>query len=257
MVLDRHVLTRTPRGLRRRALCHRAWGAGAAMLGIALVVAAGIGLAAVPDLMDDEQAFHTARPCSGTVVGDCLREVRATVRGTVIRDRAKDSEHTLKLAGPRPVPAELDMGSSEPLLERLKAGDMVMVTVWRDYATAVSKDGLTQRSADTPEGEPLIAASVAVALLSCGLFAALAGGVVLARAPTYAAEGLPGLLVLRGKQALGSALCAFPASVFGTWTGPWGVVALWAVLSGAVWGLMRRLESRRAGRHTRQPTPSR
>lgn len=187
-----------------------------------MLLAAGLTLAAVPDLMAAERAYRAARPCAATITDDCPRTVQATVRGTVIRERTKDSEYTLELTGPWPVPGDLDMGDSEPLLRHLHAGDRVTVTVWRDYATAVRKDGVTQHSAETPEGEPLFATAAALALLSVGLFDAFTGGNVLVHARGYAAQGLPAVFALRGKQALAGAFCAVPAGLFGIRTGLWG-----------------------------------
>ncbi|TFV33207.1 hypothetical protein E4K10_30535 [Streptomyces sp. T1317-0309] len=236
-------------------LWHRFWGAAAALLGSAMVLGNALSLATVPDLMADERAFHAARPCAATASYDCLRTLQSTVRGTVIREQAKNSEYTLRLTGTRPVPSSLHMGDSAPLLRQLRAGDLVTVTVWRDYATAVSKHGVPQPSADTPEGEWLFATAGALAPLSVGLFVAWAGMSVLTHAPDYAALGLPASVALRGKQALGSAFCAIPAGLFGPWTGQVGVIALWAVLTGLVWTVTRRLDARSKGRHTRPLMP--
>ncbi|WP_340377604.1 hypothetical protein U5640_22705 [Streptomyces sp. SS7] len=96
-------------GLRSGVLWHRCWGTCAALLGTALLTIAGVSLLIVPDLMADERAFLAARPCTATVADDCLHSVQATVRGTVIREQPKNSEYTLRLDGPRPVPCELDM----------------------------------------------------------------------------------------------------------------------------------------------------
>ncbi|MEU3348782.1 hypothetical protein ABZ723_28085 [Streptomyces sp. NPDC006700] len=135
------------------------------------------------------------------------------------------------------------MGGAEPLLRHLRAGDVVTVTMWRGYATAVSKDGVTQHSDDTPEGLPLWATAIALALLAAGLFAAYAGGHAVARAPVHAATGLPTRLRKRGLQAIGAVFCAVPAGMFGMWTGPVGVIVLWAVLVGVLLVATRRLDA--------------
>jgi hypothetical protein len=242
-------------GLRPRALWHRCWGTCAALLGIALLLAAVAVLLIVPDLMADERAFLAARPCTAAVTDDCLHSVQATVRGTVIREQPKNSEYTLTLDGPRPVPGELDMDGSGPLLKDLRAGEKVTVTVWRDYATAVSKDGVTQHSSDTPEGEPQFAVAGALAVLPVGAFAVYAGGNALVRARTYAARGLPGHFVPLGKRTLGAALCALPAGAFGMWRGgPIAVAVSWVLLAGLVWAVTSRLEARGRGRHARPVT---
>ncbi|MFD8386221.1 hypothetical protein ACFV2X_48300 [Streptomyces sp. NPDC059679] len=195
---------------------------------------------------------RAAGPCPARSSGeDCLRTTAATVRDTVIRDEGKTSEYTLKLTGPRPVPAEVDMGAADPLLRRLRAGDRVTVTMWRDYAIAFSKDGVRQETDDTPAGEPVFVTALALAFLSVGLFVAHTGGVEVLGAPRHAVHGLPGSLVTRGKLAVGAALCAILAGVGGEFTNPIGVVVAWTVLAGLLWPLIRRLDGRRAGRHAR------
>jgi hypothetical protein len=141
------------------------------------------------------------------------------------------------------------MSGADPLLRHLRAGDVVTVTVWRDYTTAVGKDGVTQHSDDTPEGQAAFAAAFALALAALGFFAAYAGGNAVAHAPGYAATGVPARLVLRGKLAVTAAACALPAGLFGVWTGPVGVIVLWSVLAGLVLAVSRRLDVPARGRH--------
>ncbi|WP_158072104.1 hypothetical protein [Streptomyces sp. CB01580] len=114
------------------------------------------GLAIVPDLIEDEKAFGTATACTApsSLQDDCRRSFDATVTRTVIRDQARSSEYTLYVDGPARVPRSIDVGGSEPLLKRLRPGDNVTVTMWRDYATAVRQGKVSQETADTPEGEP-------------------------------------------------------------------------------------------------------
>ncbi|MFF2211470.1 hypothetical protein [Streptomyces antibioticus] len=230
----------------------RIWGSCLALLGLALLLVAAAGALLVPDVVADERAFRAARPCAGTDTGDCLRSVPATVRGTLIREQPRNYAYVLELDGPRPVPGDLDMGGADPLLEKLRAGDRVTVTLWRDYAIAVGKDGVTQYSSDSPEGEPEFVTAVALALLPLGAFAAHAGGDVLVRARVYAARGLPGHLVPRGRRALGAACCALPAGLAGAWAGgPVAVAVLWVLLAGALWVLTGRRDGTGAGRHAR------
>ncbi|MFF9452417.1 hypothetical protein [Streptomyces flaveolus] len=242
-------------GLRLRTLWHRCWGAVALLLGVALIFFAGFGLTLVPDDMAEERAYRAARPCGTAVTEECLRPVQATVRGTEIREQPRNQRYDLRLTGPSSVPREVAMGGAEPLLRYLRVGDLVTVTMWRDYATAVSKDGVTQYSDDNPEGLSLWAAAIALALLAIGLFAAYAGGHVVARAPYYAATGLPTRLGKRGVQTIGAVFCAVPAGLFGIWTGPVGVIVLWSALVGLFLVVTRRLDTpnrgrgRHAGRH--------
>ena len=252
---DRFRLPASPAAVRRRAVRHRAWGLCSALAGLVMLLLAGAGLAAVPELMDDEQAFNTAVPCGPEAVAgaDCLRPVEATVVRTVIRDEVKYEEFTLRLTGPREVPHELDMGHSDPLLKRLHQGDRVTVTMWRDYATAVSRDGVTQESADTPVGEPQFVMALMLALLSGGACALYAGAAAVVRARHYAERGLPASLATIGKQAFGAALCALPTVVIGDFAGPLVAVTAWLAMLPLVRLVVRRLERRGRGRHAAPP----
>lgn len=244
-----------PGTVRRRAAWYRTWSLGTALTGFLVLLLAVSGLAAVPELVDDERAFEAAVPCAPPAAagGDCLRSVEATVVYTVIRDGAKYEEFTLGLTGPREVPRELDMGHADPLLEHLRPGDRVTVTRWRDYTTAVTRDGVTQESADTPAGEPQLVTALMLVLLSGGTYALYAGGVVLARARHYAERGLPISLVTFGKQAFGAALCAPVALVVGYLAGPLAVAAVWLATLPLVHLAVRRSERRGRGRHAAAP----
>ncbi|MCX4738994.1 hypothetical protein [Streptomyces antibioticus] len=233
-------------------LRYRCGGVCLALLGLALLLVGAVGVLIVPDLVADERAFRAARPCVGAATGDCLRSVPATVRGTLIREQPRNYAYVLELDGPRPVPGDLDMGGADPLLKDLRAGDRVTVTLWRDYAIAVGKDGVTQYSSDSPEGEPQVILALALAFLPLGAFAAHAGGKLVVRARDYAAQGPPGHLVPLGKRALGAAVCALPAGLFGLWWGgPIAVAVMWVLLAGALWVLTGRRETTGGGRHAR------
>ncbi|MEU6009540.1 hypothetical protein [Streptomyces sp. NPDC047453] len=236
--------------LRLRTLWYRCWGAGAALLGVALLVAAGAGLTTVTDHMTEERAYRAARPCGRAVTEDCLRSVQATVRDTVIQKGPKQyARYALELGGPVPVPREVAMKGAEPLLRHLRAGDVVTVTMWRDYAIAVDKDGVTQRSKDTPEGRPGFTTAAALGLITFALFVVREGGHVIVRAPGYAATGVPAGLARRGRRAVVVVACALPAGLFGKWTGPVGVIVLWSALVGLLFAVFRLLDTRRRGRH--------
>lgn len=232
--------------LRRRILWHRGWGLCALLLGAGLLAAAGVGLAVVPESVAEERAFRSARPCGPAPRPDCLRPVHATVGGTEIRDHPKNPRYELRLTGAR-VPRVLPMGGAEPLLRHLRAGDEVVVTRWRDYAPAVSKDGVTQSTDDTPEGRSLFTTAGSLALAALGLFAARAGRAALTRAPAFAVTGVPPRLLLRGVQSAGAALLAVPAGLFGVWTGPLGVIALWLPAVALLLRATRDLDTPRPG----------
>ncbi|MEV0693881.1 hypothetical protein [Streptomyces sp. NPDC050388] len=237
--------------VRRLTWWHRIWGPAAVLLGVAAVTATVVLLASVPGLLADVRAFRAARPCptAGPVVPglDCLRSVPATVAGKVIREQTKNNEYTLMLRGSDRVPASLDMGSPDPLLRQLNKGDTVTLTVWRDYTTAVIKDGVTQESTDTPVGEPEFVTALALALLAGGLYGIYAGTV----AARHAQEGLPVSLVTLGAQAFWAALAALPAVMVGDLTGPVGVVVTWLALLPLIRLIALRLERKSRGRHSR------
>ncbi|MGW2893178.1 hypothetical protein ACWDAO_00720 [Streptomyces sp. NPDC001212] len=236
--------------LRLRTLWYRCCGAGAVLLGIVLLVAAGGVLAMVPDTMAEERAYQAARPCGSAVTEDCLRSVQATVRDTVIKRGSKEySRYALELDGPDPGPWVVDLKGAEPLLRHLRAGDVVTVTMWRDYEIAVGKDGVTQPAKDTPEGRPGFTTAAALGTITFGWFVVRVGGQVVARAPGYATTGMRAVLARQGKRAVVVVACALPAGLFGKWTGPVGVIVLWAVLVGLVLAVFRLLDTRRQGRH--------
>ncbi|MET8138381.1 hypothetical protein ABZ153_39980 [Streptomyces sp. NPDC006290] len=178
--------------------------------------------------------------------------MRARVRSTVIIDRGKRQQFTARLAGPSPVPHEVDLDGSGPLLKRLRPGDQVVVTMWHDYATAISRGDVTQESGDTPVGEPEFITAVVLALLSLGLFAMYAGGQAVLRARSLAVKGLPDTLVPLGRGALAAAACAIPAGFIGAgWGGPLVMVSAWGAMLPGVWWLTRlwQRRARRRGRH--------
>ncbi|MGW5780396.1 hypothetical protein [Streptomyces sp. NPDC003863] len=215
------------------------------------LLAGVILLGVVPELIDDEQAFATASVCpaSAGVSEDCLRDVTATVVSTVIKDEVKYDEFSVRLKGPREVSGDVDLDAPGPLLKDLRPGDVVTVTLWRDYVVAVARDGLSQETLDTPVGEPPFATATGSALLAAGVFIAYAGGRVFTRARRYGERGLPRLLVLHGKAAFGAMLCALPAAIVGDFTGVLPQLALWLALLPAVWWYVRRRELRDRGRH--------
>lgn len=196
-----------PGAVRRCTLWHRGWGLCAALLGIPMLLFGAAGLATVPGLIEDEKAFRAAPPCTdlSSPHDDCLRPFDATVTRRVIKQHSKSSEYTLYLKGPTQVPHSIDMGGSGPLLQRLRPGDGVTVTVWRDYATEVRQGKVSQETSDTPEGEPVWVCALALAFLSGGAYGLYTGGSALCRARYYARRGLPTTLVTRGKEAAGAA----------------------------------------------------
>ncbi|MFF9592314.1 hypothetical protein ACF1FX_24355 [Streptomyces sp. NPDC014646] len=244
-----------PGDVRRRTVRRRVWGLCAALLGVAMLLLGAAGLAIVPDLIEDEKAFGTATACTApsSLQDDCRRSFDATVTRTVIRDQARSSEYTLYVDGPARVPRSIDMSGSEPLLKRLRPGDNVTVTMWRDYATAVRQGKVSQETADTPEGEPVFVCALALAVICGGAYGLYAGGTALARARRHAVRGLPATLVPRGKEAAGAALCTLPALVVGNFTSVPVMLVVWLGLLPLVRWVVQRQQQRSTGRHARPP----
>lgn len=243
---------------RRRTRWTRVWGLSVAPLAALAGVAGVVALSTVPGLVDEVQVFHSARPCAVPVSpsADCLRTYPATVRGTVIENEGRSQLYLLKLDGPRPIPAELDMDDEDPLLKHLRKGDHITVTVWRDYTTAVTKDGVTQESSDTPEGLPEFQTAFALDLLALGGYGSYAGATAIRHARQ---RSLPGPLALWGRWTVGAVLASLPAGIVGyeTATGPVAVVLLWLVLLPVVWLMVEGRERHNHGRHSRRPAPGR
>ncbi|MEU2183101.1 hypothetical protein [Streptomyces thermolilacinus] len=255
LVGHRTSLPLKPGGVRRRTAWHRMWGLCAALLGVAMLLLGAAGLATVPDLIEDEKAFGTATACTtlSSPHDDCLRSFDAAVTRTVIKEQNKSSEYTLYLDGPARVPRSIDMGDSEPLLKRLRPGDNVTITLWRDYATEVRQGKISQETADTPEGEPVFVCALALVVTCGGAYGLYAGGTALARARRHAVRGLPATLVTRGKEAAGAALCALLALVVGDFTNVPVMLVVWLGSLPLVRWVVRRRQQRSAGRHARPP----
>lgn len=232
------------RGLRLRTFWYYCLGVGAVLFGVLTLLSAGIALAVVPGIVADERDYQAARPCGEHVTEDCVRSVRATVLGTKIEEKYKGSRYELQLDGPDPVPRVVSMWGAEPLLRHLNAGDEVTVTLWRDYAIAVSKDGVTQRPKDVPDGRGTFITAASLVGVALGIFAVRAGAHMVAHAPGHAATGIPAGLVRQGKRAVAVAGCAVPAGLFGIWTGPVGVAGLWLALAGLLLVVFRRRDNR-------------
>lgn len=240
---------------RHRTVPLRLLAAFAALLGLTLLLVASAGLAAVPESVDDERRYLRATACPGAESGraaDCLADRPARVAGVVIRDEARDEEFTLRLRKAAGLPEEIDMGGAGPLLDRLGPGDEVTVTLWRDYAVAVTRGATVQRTADTPEGEAESIIAVVLALLPAGVFLLHTGGTGLVRARAWARDGLPAVLVVRAKWAFGAALCALPAVVLAEalGLGPVAEALAWCAMVPLVRWYLYRGFARARGRHS-------
>ncbi|MFE6667587.1 hypothetical protein ACFVFH_29035 [Streptomyces sp. NPDC057697] len=232
------------------------WGAGALLGALVLLVAGGGFAASVPESIATVREFRVAAPCTDRAARTgCLRTYTATVRSTE-RTGGRSPRHEVGLDGPPDVPWVMEMGSDEPLFKRLRAGDEVTVTLWRDHATALEHDGVRQHSTDSPESDPEWQAGLAVACLVFGCYLLFLGGFLLARAREVAAHGLPRGIRFFGTYAPWAALAVIPAGIAGAFASSgrghenrgWLVlVAVWTALLPAVYAGVRWREAR--GRH--------
>ncbi|MFE9042565.1 hypothetical protein ACFYOG_16825 [Streptomyces sp. NPDC007818] len=241
---------------RRHTLWNQTWGAAAALLGLAALTVATLGLAAVPGAATDERQYLQAETCADATPAphaSCLHARKARVATVVIRDEPKQEEFTLRLHKTPGLPQEIDMGGEGPLLERLEAGDDVTVTLWRDYAVVVARDGIAQETADTPEDEAESILAVALALIPLGTFLLHTGASACARARAWADTGLPAVLLLRLKWALGSTLCVLPAVALADLAdlGPVGEALVWCAMVPLVRHYLVWKAVRGQGRHAR------
>ncbi|AXG79199.1 hypothetical protein DVK44_17745 [Streptomyces paludis] len=159
--------------------------------------------------------------------------------------------YRLRLTGGPDVPHEVDLPDAGPFLKRLKPGDGVTVTMWRDYATTVTKDGHVQRTTDTPEGEPQFMTALSLALLAFGVYACYAG-VVLVRPSRTVGGALPAHMVPLGVFAMAAAVLTIPTVIVGDVANPLVQGLSWPVFLLPAGWLLRHLHRRgRARRRVR------
>ncbi|MEW1721049.1 hypothetical protein [Streptomyces sp. NPDC093109] len=247
-----HTEGHTAEPRKRRITLRHAAGLCGLLLGGVLLLGAGAGLVGVRGTVDDERAFRAAEPCpaAARAGADCLRELPASVERTVTRDNGRaGTTYRLRLTGPD-VPHEVDLPGAGPFLKRLHPGDGVTVTMWRDYATTVAKDGHIQHTTDTPEGEPEFMTALSLALLAFGAYACYVG-VVLVRRPSRSTGGapLPALLVPLGAFSVAAALLTIPTVLVGDVTNPLVQALSWPVFLLPAGWLLRRLHRGSRARH--------
>lgn len=76
---------------------------------------------------------------SGVSLGRLPAHLPRDGAGDSHRERGPEPAVSAQARRPAPIPAELDMGDEDPLLKRLRKGDHITVTAWRDYTTAVTR----------------------------------------------------------------------------------------------------------------------
>ncbi|MGW7455502.1 hypothetical protein [Streptomyces sp. NPDC054787] len=146
-----------------------------AVLGLALLALSAVPSLAVPGQIAVETAFLEARPCTDEPAAgattDCLRTVRGTARSAQYAKSARAVMYQVQLRPPVPAPADrpLNLDPDGPLAERIRPGDPVEVTTWRNVLVAVSHDGVRETLPGLPDEDP--AMSVGFTLIGAWLAA--------------------------------------------------------------------------------------
>ncbi|MGF1341731.1 hypothetical protein ACQSMD_16670 [Streptomyces flavovirens] len=246
----------------RRPWWWRGWGVGSLLGALVLLLALAGFVGSVSEAVGTVRAFRSADTCAdGQARADCFHSTSATVRSTE-RTGGRNPEYKVRLDGPEAVPGEVDLGADGPLFERLKPGDEVTVTRWRDYAAALGRGGVTQQTRDSPESEPEWQAGLGAICLTLACYLLYVGVTLLARARKTAEEGLPYGFRFFGMCTVWSAVAVVPAGMAGALASGghghenrgWLVLAaVWAVLLpgvhfGVRWRDARRRRAARAER---------
>ncbi|MEU6757384.1 hypothetical protein [Streptomyces sp. NPDC046685] len=135
-----------------------------AVLGLALLALSAVPSLAVPGQIAVETAFLEARPCTDEPVAgattDCLRTVRGTARSAQYAKSGRAVMYQVQLRPPVPAPADrpLNLDPDGPLAERIRPGDPVEVTTWRNLQVAVSHEGVRETLPGLPDEDPAMSA---------------------------------------------------------------------------------------------------
>ncbi|WP_436778140.1 hypothetical protein [Yinghuangia sp. YIM S09857] len=102
--------------------------------------------------LDENRAYGNARPCatSDPPRRDCLREVPAVVRAVIDVDAENNARHELWLTGEGFSHRSVPVRNSGEIIEHVKEGDTVVVTLWRDRAVEVRAGDRGEATRDTP-----------------------------------------------------------------------------------------------------------
>ncbi|MFF0744918.1 hypothetical protein ACFYVL_31400 [Streptomyces sp. NPDC004111] len=219
---------------------------------VAFLLLMGVaGLLSMPEAVAEEEAYPRARPCVGAQRWDCLYEETATVGEVTVENPESSKGRDIKadVVGDTRHVERLSFGTHEPLVKTLRPGDRVTVTLWRDYAVELSKDGVRQTTEDTPDGTSLWLLGLALALLVAGGWAAPLCWRLLFRAREQAESGWPRHVGRRARCALWCALGLIPAGVCGlvvrdlggssVWGGAVVMTAVWVVVCGVTAAVLR------------------
>ncbi|MFJ6835593.1 hypothetical protein [Streptomyces sp. NPDC091209] len=214
-----------------------------ALLGLALLAGMAGPSAFVPGKVATEEAFLAARPCHGETAAPDVTNCTRTTRGTVLSvESAKSGRATVfrvRLRPPMPAPADqpIDLDRHGDLSERIKPGEQVEVTTWRNVLVAVSQDGVRETLPGLPDEDATVFVAVALmALWSAALAFVAAFGA--GRRARRLATGRPALprVSFGGGKGVGvivvPAAAAFCAGHFwDAWTAVVMTVIVWAVVA--------------------------
>ncbi|MFC9430265.1 hypothetical protein [Streptomyces sp. NPDC056987] len=224
-----------------------------ALLGVVLLglaVAAGVP---VRERVADEEAFQGARPCGSEAAAedtaDCLRTIRGTVLSAEPVKSGRVMVFRVRLRGPVPAPADrpLDLDTHGDLSERVKPGDEVEVTTWRNVQVAVGHDGRSETLPGLPDEKATMLVGLALACAWPAILAFIAAFRGAGRARCLAA-GRPfaprvafGPAKCIGVVALPITVAILAGQVWDAWTAVattvviWAATALPATVAGMLW----------------------
>ncbi|MFE9399946.1 hypothetical protein [Streptomyces flavidovirens] len=215
-----------------------AWG----LLGLVLLALSAAPSLPVPERVADEKAFLNAPPCGskatgGTADSDCTR----TIRGTVVSaERARSGKATVfrvQLQAPVPAPADRPIDLQEELSDRIKPGDEVEVTTWRNVRVAASHDGVSETLPGLPDEKAamLVGLTLAGVWLAILAFIAAFGSARRARRSATGRSFAPrvpfGAAKCVGVVAAPLAAGFLAGRIWDAWTAVGMTVAIWALIA--------------------------
>ncbi|MBO2448338.1 hypothetical protein J4573_14630 [Actinomadura barringtoniae] len=163
------------RGLFTRLLRHTAAAVLTLLFGILVVAGMGAVLAKyAPNGADDLHAYETAARCPQNPASpaDCRWTREYTVTRAHVSNSRHDDTYAL-LTSENGVVRKTVYPNDGPVVDRLRTGDRVTVTVWRGLLTEIAAHGKTQRTSAAP-------ANMRARLLIYALMAIPAGLLVIA-----------------------------------------------------------------------------
>ncbi|WP_234434429.1 hypothetical protein [Streptomyces sp. NRRL F-5126] len=137
------------------------------------------------------QDYRAALPCRvqpHRPRQECLSTWHLTVVEAVTKHNGEGNTYRATLRRRHSWRGEVYFGGSEPLFDRLKAGDRVTATAWRGQIMVLGKDGVRQNTSDVPHEGLQVDAAVGTfaGLLAAEAFAFGAVRLLRPRSPLFA-----------------------------------------------------------------------